>query len=165
MQEYYRNLRSAAAALPEAQRTALLSDAVTQLNRSLANANSDADVRAVLASFADPEQVVEATAGPVQADAVGEGPTGAVGLYLGIVGMVFLFLPWVGIAIGVVGLAVNGATLMRRRRSGASAGMALGGLAASVVAIVLPLVLIAVFDSIRDDQQNPTVNTVVVNGR
>lgn len=164
VQAYFRDLRSAAAALPEAQRSALLSDAVAQLDRSLAHASSDTDVRTVLASFADPDQVVAASIGPVQADVADTIPTGALGLYLGIVGMVFLFLPWVGVAIGAVGLAVSGTAVLRRRRAGATGGVALGGVAASLVAIALPLILIAVFDNIQDDQTNPTANTVVVGG-
>ncbi|NLA36036.1 MAG: hypothetical protein GX868_10165 [Actinobacteria bacterium] len=164
VQQYYRELREAATALPESQRTALLSDAVGQLNRSLVNASSDADVRTVLDSFADPDQVVAASVGPVQADALDTLPSGALGLYLGIVGMVFVFLPWVGVAIGGLGLLVSLVTAFRRRAAGATSGVALGAIAVSVVAIVLPLVLVAVFDNIQEGQKNPTVNTLVVNG-
>lgn len=150
--------------LPEEQRAALLREAVEQLNRSLASAHTDNDVSTVLASFADPEQVVAASNSVVQADATAGVPSGALGLYLGVVGMVFLFLPWVGVAIGVLAVLVSGSAFRRRRQHGAGPGVALGGLAAGTVAIVLPLILMAVVSNIEDDGSNPTPHTVTVGG-
>lgn len=164
VRDWFSRLGEAAADLPEERRAKLLAEAVEQLDRSLAHARTDDEVRAVLDTFAEPSQVVEATRTRLQAEANAGAPTGGLGLYLGIVGMVFMFLPEVGIAIGVVALVVSVTALLRRRGRGMGGGLALGGVIASVLAIVLPLVFWVTFDRIAEGNSEPTPRTVQVGG-
>lgn len=165
VQGYYAELKEATAALDEVQRAALLDEAVGQLNVSIPPSATDAEVKLMLESFASPEQVAAAWKSDVQADALPGVPTGAAGLYLGVVAMVFLFIPWVSVALGAVGAAFSYRALRRRRAAGAKGGLALGGVAVAIAAVIIQLSITAVLAGIDDDQSNPEPNKVYTQPR
>lgn len=160
MQRYYAELSDVTRSLGEEQRSALLAEAVEQLNASIPPTATDAEVERMLESFATPEQVIAASNSKVQADAIAGVPTGAAGLYLGAVAMVFLFIPWVSVVVGLLAAIVSFRALRKRQAAGAKPSLALGGLVVGIAAVVIQLGITAALAGINEDQENPEPNRV-----
>ena len=71
---------------------------------------------------------------------------GIAGFVCGLVGLVLCWVPWLGLLLGLVGIALSAVGISQGKKKGASTGLAIAGLVCGIIAIIPQIfVLIALF--------------------
>ncbi|MGY1618348.1 DUF4190 domain-containing protein [Geodermatophilus sp. SYSU D00691] len=80
---------------------------------------------------------------PVQAPSNG---IGVAGFVTGLVGLVLCWVPWVGLLLGLTGIALSAVGISQGKKKGAPTGLSIAGLVCGIIAIIPQIfVLIALF--------------------
>lgn len=140
---YLRDLRQAARVLPRSQRGELVAEIQAHIADGLAQAESEAAVRNLLDDLGDPADIVHAALPPG-----GAPPTvGTLALVLGLVGAGIGLVPLIGFVVAIpLGVAAVMLGINARRQAhswGTPMGIATGGVVAGVIAMVVPLLVVA----------------------
>lgn len=73
---------------------------------------------------------------------------GTAGFVCGLLGLVLCWFPFVGLALGVVGVILSGVGMSNGRRTGASTGLAIAGLVLGLISLIpAAIILVAVTTS------------------
>lgn len=155
VEDYLADLERCASRLPRDQRGEILSDIRAHVDAAAADVASEADIRNMLEDLGDPEHIVGAAAGPARwpGDA---GPTGRLALAFGIAALVFF--PVLGIPFGITAVVLGVRARRHLRSRAASTTMATSGVVTGAVAVVLPILVVALLVSTRSstpDAPNP----------
>src|SRR4051812_5197427 len=71
---------------------------------------------------------------------------GVAGFVCGLVGLVLCWVPWVGLLLGLVGIALSAVGISQGKKKGASTGLAIAGLVCGIIALIPQIfVLVALF--------------------
>jgi hypothetical protein len=143
--QYRQELRRAAGRLPRRERDELVAEIEAHLRAGLEDADTVADVHNLLEGLGDPAEIV-AAASPEPARPPRRG---SVALALGLVGAVLGLIPFLGlfvaIPLGVAAIVIGSKIRREARALGEADPSAAAAIIAGVVAVVVPLLLLALF--------------------
>src|SRR3954470_5973541 len=71
---------------------------------------------------------------------------GVAGFVCGLVGLVLCWVPWVGLLLGLTGIALSAVGISQGKKKGASTGLPIAGLVCGIIALIPQIfVLVALF--------------------